>query len=154
MAAMFVGGAALAQTTVDRDSGKLREGQTRVWSITTDSSIILDVVVTMVKDADPDILVTTGSGNDKTVVADSRSSTTGIEKASVGLQGATTYEIAVTNDSGPTSRFVAVFNTLSAPGVGRGAARIRVLGEFDAAQPVTDPELAALQRLVQQRPRR
>ncbi len=142
---------ASAQSTVERDSGKLKKGQTRFWNIPTDTSMILRVEVVTFKDVDADITITKGEGDDKETVVSSLSGTIGYEIAAVGLEGATTYTIAVTSVSGPTSQFTILFSTVAEPGVSGGPARIAAGGAFMLEEPVSDPEVAALQKLVLER---
>jgi len=146
---------ARAQSDLDLDSGRLKAEQCRTYNITTSSSIILDIVAQAFQDVDLDITITTADGpdsdTDRDLVAESVSTTSGYERLAIGLAGSTGYEITVCNLDQRTSRFTVAFKTIASPGVTAGPARIGLRGQFTADEPVGDPELAEIQRIVRER---
>lgn len=143
---------ASAQSSIDRANTKLKVGQTKVWSVTLDTSTILRVRIVTANNADPDILITSNTGEtDERIWVDSQSGTVGVEEAVAGLPGGDTYTIAITNFSGQTTKALVSFETVTAPGVAQGSARLLELGQFMDGDRVADAQLAAIQDLVRVR---
>lgn len=130
-------------------TGRIAPGKSKVFTLTTDTSTILEITaIANHERTDLDILVTVRDGADDVVVADSASGRVQLEEATVGLPGATEVTITLTNADGPNSRFTLLINEPGDPGVERGA---RYAGEFDMSVPASDPEMAGIQDLVRKR---
>jgi len=150
--ALAVAAPAMAQEA-DIFTGKIAPEVIKAFTIDTDASTIIELTaIAHNAKTDLDILITTGTGDDEEILVDAKSGVFQLEKAAVGLLGATTYKVAITNVAGPNSRFVAMFTTPSSTGVTQGARiRVREAGEFGIDEPVGNPEFAGLQRLVRER---
>lgn len=134
-------------------SGKIAPDKTKVYSVTTDTSMILELTaIAFHERTDLDIMVTIKDGADDVVVLDSASAMTQLEKGTVGVAGATEVTIMVTNADGPLSRFALLITQPADTGVGRGAAiPATYVGEFGLDEPVHDARLQSLQKLVRER---
>lgn len=137
-------------------TGRIEKNFAKLFSITTDESMIVEInVIAFAVSADLDILVTTevtenGVTTDQ-VVIDSKSGVLQYEQAAAGLLGATTYKVTLSNVTGPESRFALMFSSPGGTGATKGA-RLAVseIGSFGIDEPVDDPALAGIQELVRQ----
>lgn len=143
--------AAAGVASADVFSGRIAPGKTKIYSLTTDISTILQIqAIAAHERTDLDIMVTIKEEADDIVVLDSASGMKQMEQGTVGVGGAVDVTITITNASGPKSRFMLVITEPGSPEAGKGA-RIDVAyaGEFGTDEYVSDPRLASLQRLVQ-----
>ena len=126
--------------------------QIRAFTVTTDTSLIVEIqALANNTRTDLDIMVTTEVDGEEEVVVDSQSGVLQFELASVGLLGATTYKVTVTNVAGPSSKWTLVMTSPGSVDASQGARfSARALGTFSIDGPV-DPEFAELQRLVRER---
>lgn len=164
IAMALAAGGAQAQTSADIFTGKIAPGKTKIYSLTADVSVIIDLLVQTFSQVDVDILildVTSGNragapvpipeddpGN---LYAKFESGILQTEKAVISVGGNMIVNVCVTSVSGPNSRFIARFTTDSSTKIKKGAAGLKIeeVGEFDADGPV-DPQFAGLQLVVQQ----
>ena len=139
--------------------GKIKEEQVIKFDLTTDTSLIVEILLITQRDnVDVDIVVTVPDGDDEDeepdIVATSESGIDQIEKLTLGLLGATEYTICITNVDGPTSKFIITFETMGDTGAERGRMAHgdgpRMAGSFDLNGPVS-AEDAGLQRLIRER---
>lgn len=147
-------GAAAPTAFADVFTGNIGSGTSKVYSLTTDTSTILQITAIAFNErTDLDILVTYRNEDDEDVVLlDSRSGVLQLEQGTVGLEGALEVTITVTNVDGPRSRFVLLMTEPANPGVDKvQSLPIRYAGEFGPDEAVTDPALAGLQRLINER---
>lgn len=151
-------------------TGKIARDATKVYSITTDTSAIIDVLVTTNTATDIDILAFRTSGaeerlatNDEDdedaeelaaddVLLRAEAGVLQLEKGVISVPGATTVTICVTNVAGPLARITILFSTPAGSGIAEGAPalRVREVGEFRLDERVYDARLAELQGFVRE----
>ena len=145
-------------TSIDRAHTKFSENQTKMWTITLDTSLILRVRIVLFQDGDPDIIIFKDNSKsasrdfevdeDDDVFVDSRSGANAIEEATAGLPGNATYTIAVTLDSKQTTDSIITFETFAAPGISGGpGVKVVQSGQFRLGESL-DGRLGRIQDLV------
>lgn len=150
-AMLLVAGGAYAQPEIFNGRSIPPDG-VKAFTIETDASTIIEIVaIANNARTDLDILVTTEIDGEEVVIVDSKSGVLQYELASVGLLGATTYKVTITNVDGPSSRWTVTFGSPGGVDVTAGARfAVRDAGEFTLDGPV-DPEFLGVQRLLQER---
>ena len=138
--------------SADVFTGHINAGKSVKFSLTTDTSTLLQLhAIFFHPKADPDILITTGTGSDLETLLDSKSGVLRLEIAGLGVAGATKITITLTNNGPSRTRFALTITEIFDAGSSKGASiRLQQVGGFDADGAVSSDEDRALQLLVRQ----